>query len=313
MKYIAVKWLPLLIIVLLMLSCGEEGTPPEGPSLVISPDSVYIEVSSSQQFDAEYEGEVPPVVWLVDGKVAGDPSIGMITPDGVFIAPSDVPAGGKVTISARMLADTSVTGSATVFILKEEETAFIEVTPQADTLGVGESTKFEATPYGCTPDSIVWSVEVVQGSPLTIGTIHDNGTYVAPEVPDGSFSLMVIARGMGCDDKAGIARVEVMFPKEFKVELENFTRSYDRQDGTKITVAPCTGASGKKAVDGLDKMGEWIEIPMSVPADSYYEVKLRYSAPKSPIVTVGLSLINCGKQEPTPQAEIKIIYGRGVG
>lgn len=82
----------------------------------------------------------------------------------------------------------------------------------------------------------------------------------------------------------------------FQVEIENFSDSFDMFGSTPISRESCSTASGGRAVAGLDRPGEWIEIPLSVPKSGVYNITVRYAAPLDSIIDVQVSSGSCGDQ-----------------
>jgi hypothetical protein len=56
------------------------------------------------------------VIWEVNGIVGGNSTIGTISSLGTYLAPSKMPAGGSVTVTAVSHADPTKFASATVII-----------------------------------------------------------------------------------------------------------------------------------------------------------------------------------------------------
>ena len=86
-------------VMLVCTSCGEYNPiEPDIPTLDVFPDSVDVEVSCSQEFDAGFEGAPHVVRWYVDDVVGGDPRTGMITTTGTYVAPANASGSGFVTV-----------------------------------------------------------------------------------------------------------------------------------------------------------------------------------------------------------------------
>ena len=169
-------------VMLVCTSCGEY-TPiePDIPTLDVFPDSVDVEVSCSQEFDAGFEGAPHVVRWYVDDVVGGDPRTGMITTTGTYVAPANASGSGFVTVRAQSLEDPAMQGTATVRITASPSNAFVIVSPETSTVRAGGSRNFGSTVSGCGSDSVIWSLEIVSGiSTSGLGGIGDDGVYQAP-------------------------------------------------------------------------------------------------------------------------------------
>lgn len=103
--------LGLLALTALALGCGSKSTvPPSQPSQVsITPASATVQTNATQQFTAGNAG----VTWSVNGKVGGSSTTGLISPSGLYTAPSLVPTNAEVIITAQT---SSASGTATVTI-----------------------------------------------------------------------------------------------------------------------------------------------------------------------------------------------------
>lgn len=288
------------------LRCGsDKGT---GPGLMdggLAPADAIVEVSSSQQFEATFDGQTPKVSWWVDGVRGGSPGTGMITENGLYIAPSEVTESGFVTVMAKAVDDTLLTASARVTLEKNSGTAYVEVDPGLSAVATFDSLEFAYSANGCSSDEPIWAMQVISGSSYDIGTINADGTYFPPRFPSGDFELLITATSSNCDDKTGIARVIVRVPQQFFVELEDFTDSFG--EGI-VRGVSCGGGSG---ITGFDEAGEWITIPARIPAGGRYTGYIRYAAG----TTDRLDLTVTVEDGPygTPTATFILDEGSGVG
>jgi hypothetical protein len=81
----------------------------------VTPASATVQVGNSQAFAATVTGNTnTAVTWSVNGIVGGSPSIGTISPAGVYSAPSPLPASTSFTIRATSVASPSSFGQAIV-------------------------------------------------------------------------------------------------------------------------------------------------------------------------------------------------------
>ncbi len=304
--------LALALTVFLVSNCGEDkGTGPHLEWLTLNVDSVSIEVSSSFQFVATLDSETTQVAWYVAGTVGGDPVNGMITTDGLYIAPPEpLPVGTTVRVTARTLADTTVSASAFVTITQTGQSPYIQVIPAMATLNLGDSLHFASHVYNCSSDDVIWSVEKLWGSESQIGLIRTNGTYVAPTSISSSLVLLVRAMSLGCGDKIGIARINLIgSPHPFDVELEDFTDSLSLNG--EIDRIVCGAASRGMAVWGLDSLGEYVDVPMKAPAAGQYLASVWYSASPGDSITVRVTVIGCDDED---QSEVYVLdEGTGMG
>jgi hypothetical protein len=89
------------------------GTAPS-VTVTVSPAVANVQTGATQQFTATVSNSAPITTWSVDGVAGGNATVGTITSGGLYSAPTAVPAGGVVTISARIAAGQSGTASVTI-------------------------------------------------------------------------------------------------------------------------------------------------------------------------------------------------------
>ena len=83
--------------------------------LVIAPTTVTLGIAGTQQFVASDGGvETTHVIWAVDGIVGGDPSVGTVSPQGLYVAPTTIGSLSSATVTATSKDDVAVVASAVV-------------------------------------------------------------------------------------------------------------------------------------------------------------------------------------------------------
>ena len=311
-------WIWVLILVgaaLLGLRCGEKSsTEVETPTLLIDTESLDLEVSSWHDFSVTYEGNQIEATWYVDGAQGGDPYKGMITGEGLYMAPDAVPSGGKVTVKAVALEDTSLWATATVGVTRTASSSLISITPKVKTVAVGDSVTFVAS--GCGSGNVVWSREVVSGYHAFPGQIKASGIYVAPQSNGALLEVLIKATSQDCaDDKIGIAKVIVPpAPQPFTVEAENFEisgASHNIPGSEPIVVDVCSNASGREAVQGVDVAGDYIEMDFEPPAPGTYAASVGYAAWYGYTVVVRVTVTGCTGE--TQSEDFSLDEGTGAG
>jgi hypothetical protein len=296
------------IAVAIGLGCSEnKGIGPEPVHYGISPDSVDVQVSSAQQFTATFQAEPLAITWYVNGVRGGTPRTGMITPDGLFVAPYEPPPAGYVTITAEAELDSIVRESAKAVIESGYGATIIVLSPDSAVVAAGDSVEFSPTASGCALTDPLWSVVEISGEAAEIGTMRPNGIYVAPTAVSSDFALIVTVASLECADKVGIGRIAVMAPEPFIVQLEDFTDSYG--SGINKTV-PC---SGGYAVNGLDWPGEWIEVPYEVPVGGSYTAEIHYAAGVNDVLTVTVQETMCSGSPAPQEVTFEMAQGNGLG
>jgi hypothetical protein len=276
-----------------------------------------IEISCSQTFEVDYEGETPDVRWYVNGVPGGDPWVGMITTEGVYVAPDSLPplfgvVPPSVTLEAVAVDDAAIEAEATILIT--DTSAFVKVSPDTATLLVGESLQFSYEVSGCPTTDVVWSVAAVTGDPGLTGTISSSGMYFAPTTGESPLGLMVRAASVDCPDKSGVAKLIVIAgAAEFWVELDRYTFAFDTGDThtEPIGVVYCSYATEGMALSGLDDEGDYVEIPITVPGAGTYTASVRYATWAGFPIAVRVEVEGCSAQNQS--VDIALDEGTGAG
>jgi len=91
---------------------------PAPTGIAVSPVTAIVPISGIQQFMATGDpfGTVPVVSWSVSGSGCNGASCGTIDSTGKYTAPSTAPNPALVSVTATSVADSSVSGSATVML-----------------------------------------------------------------------------------------------------------------------------------------------------------------------------------------------------
>jgi len=106
------------------------GTGSQSSSVVVSPAAVTVQPFGTQAFTAAVTGlSSSTVQWQVNGVVGGSQTTGLISSGGTYsaplkIAPSLIPASGDnvtITVTAISAADSTVTGTATITLLTQQQ------------------------------------------------------------------------------------------------------------------------------------------------------------------------------------------------
>jgi hypothetical protein len=141
-------------------------------SVSLSPGTITIEGSTTQQFSATVQGSSTlSLNWLVDGTVGGSAASGTISSTGLYTAP---PQAGSHTISAAAAANASVSASASASVFS------FTVSPTSAVLSPSGTQQFTSTIQGLSNTAVTWSVDGVTGGNSTTGTITSAGLYTAP-------------------------------------------------------------------------------------------------------------------------------------
>jgi hypothetical protein len=123
----------------------------------------------------------------VNGVTGGDTVHGLITANGQYTAPQNVPQPPTVTVSAISQAETSRVGSASVTITLQPPPVSVSVTPTATTVTPSQSAQFTATVSNSSNTAVTWSLAGGGCAGSTCGTLNSPTanpvTYTAPAAP----------------------------------------------------------------------------------------------------------------------------------
>jgi Bacterial Ig-like domain (group 2) len=125
----------------------------------VSPTSASLQTGGQQQFTASVSG-------TTNTALTWSASAGTITSAGLYTAPS---SAGTYTVTARSLADTSKSASATVAVSQAIQ---ISVSPTSASVRTGGQQQFSAYVSGSSNTAVTWSTSG--------GTITSSGLYTAP-------------------------------------------------------------------------------------------------------------------------------------
>lgn len=105
---------------LLCLLTAMAGSALEAQSIKVSPSGyVAIGPSATQQYVATVSGATgsTAVIWLVNGVVGGNSTVGTISPAGLYTAPANIPAYTSEPIKAELASNTKISGTQSIALL----------------------------------------------------------------------------------------------------------------------------------------------------------------------------------------------------
>jgi hypothetical protein len=144
--------------------------------VALSPSSGNLTPGQKLQLSATITGTSNEgLIWKVVGETEDISLVGNVSSTGLYTAPSDVPQGDTVTVTAVSAADGTTSGSA-VFTISDN----VVLSPHSVTIGVGEAFQFQASVNGSSTLAVLWKVNDIAGGNTTLGTITANGVYTAP-------------------------------------------------------------------------------------------------------------------------------------
>jgi hypothetical protein len=159
----------------------------------VTPDTVALAASQTQQFVANLKGVSGAVVWSLS------PAVGTVSSSGLYTAPASVTAAQSVRVIATSAAMTSLTTYATVTLTPA--TVSVSVSPATADLNSSQSQQFNATVTGSPNTTVSWSL-----SPA-VGMISPGGLYSAPASVPGAQTVTVTATSSADPSKKSSAAV----------------------------------------------------------------------------------------------------------
>ncbi|MGH8280429.1 MAG: hypothetical protein ACRETQ_12840 [Gammaproteobacteria bacterium] len=109
-------WFTLIALYLTLAGCGGSSNPLPSAGVTVSPANAQVLAGATQQFTASANDGGTTFTWQVNGTRGGSASPGTISTVGLYAAPAQPPAGGRVTITAIEQGGAGASGSATLSI-----------------------------------------------------------------------------------------------------------------------------------------------------------------------------------------------------
>ena len=162
----------------------------------ISPPTAVVLAGSSQQFTVTNSANTAgtnaastntAVSWMVNGMPGGNSTVGTVSGNGLYTAPSDVSSNSSVMVTA---ANGTSQANASVTIVPAQTAVTVSISPTSATVRVGLTQQFTPTVTGTTNTAVNWLVSGIAGGNSTVGTISSTGLYTAPSsVPTSGVTI----------------------------------------------------------------------------------------------------------------------------
>ncbi len=159
---------------------------------VTGPGTVMLGAKS--QYAAAVKGSSDSsVTWSVNGVAGGNTTIGSISAQGLYSAPSSAPQPATVTIAATSVASPAVSQGLPVSLAAPANTPVTLALNGAATVTLGTTSQYTATITGSTNTSAIWSVNGVAGGNTSVGSISASGLYTAPATSSEILDVTIAA------------------------------------------------------------------------------------------------------------------------
>ncbi len=262
-----------------------------GPSIVLCPTEVRVAFGDLQRFQAELWKTAAYVDWSVD-EIPEMIDAGQVDGDGLYTAP--LPAyddSATVVVRATSVADPSKSAAAIIHLYPPPVKVHLSPTPAV--VGLGQDLFFEFSVENASDTGLDWYVNGSQGGNASLGTMYDAGRYRAPATLPDPAIVEIKAVSREDPSRYAVATVEIVPPWVF--EAERFTAANDR-GGLPIKSIDkwAYGASADSAVEGLDRILEWIEVPIVIEHAGAYKISFRHASDAS--VKGKISIPGCGPE-----------------
>ena len=165
--------------------------------VAIAPETATVRVTGHASFVATEAGaRITRVRWAVNGLPGGDPALGTISADGVYMAPPVIPMPPVVTVTATHQDDASLSASATVTVLpalnlfiSARPASIAAVTPP---LTLDRSIGAAVSVAEASPGAVMLGMS----APVSVG-IEPVVLGVSPSVAPGATTLTLTLTGRG--------------------------------------------------------------------------------------------------------------------
>ena len=187
-------------------------------SVTLNVHSASVKTGQTQQFMATVTNTTnTAVMWEVNGIVGGNSTVGTITTDGLYTAPSSLPAQNPIMLTAVSVADPTKSDTAIVTITLTV-VINVSVSPTAPNVVVGAMQTFSAMVTGTSNTAVTWSFSGTgsecsgAGNPCgTIAAIDAvTAVYTAPAAVPTPATVTVTATSLADGTTTGTATVTVI-------------------------------------------------------------------------------------------------------
>jgi len=216
--------------------------PAPAITVAVSPASVTLTNSQTQQFTAALQNNIAGVTWSIN------PQLGAIDNTGLYTAPATITSSNsKVTVTATSIDDPTKSGSASI-TLQAAPAASVTVTPATVTLSNNQTQQFSATVQNSTA-GVTWSINP------QIGTIDPTGFYTAPGLISGTQKVTVTATSISDASKTGTATITLATAVDVGVGappslVQQFVQAYYRNGFNFLVTLPPLGNVKKLGTTG---------------------------------------------------------------
>jgi chitobiase/beta-hexosaminidase-like protein len=200
--------------------------PPPPPVVQISPSSVTLSDSRTQQFTASVTGTSnTSVTWSLS------PALGTLSSSGLYTAPSNINSAQSVSVVATSVADTRQSASAVINLLPPP---IVKLSPASASLLASQTQQFTATVTGASNTAVTWAF-----SPA-VGMLSSTGLYTAPATINAGQSVQVTATSVADASQSASAVINLLPPPaspDFKIAAQPTATSLRAGQSATISIS----------------------------------------------------------------------------
>lgn len=276
--------------------------PPAGVRVTIAPKAISLAPGAQHSFSVTVTGTPNTAVqWSVNGIVGGNSTVGTISSNGTYTAPSVPPVPDTVVIAATSQDDPSKSDSAIAVITAPSTTVTVSASPAAITLQTGASTAFTASVTGTANTAVAWRVNGIPGGNATVGTITAAGIYTAPAAVPSPATVTVEAVSVADPTAIGSAIVTIVQRVTVSVSpslatvgtflTQQFTATVSGSSNPSVTWS-VNGIPGGNATVGTVNATGLYTAPASVPSPNTVTITATSVADPSAFSAAAITIVD---------------------
>jgi beta-glucanase (GH16 family) len=181
-------------------------------AITLAPNNATITVASTQQFVADVSGASnTAVTWTVNGAGCAGATCGIISGEGLYTSPANVPSPATVSVKATSVADPTKSASASVTIVAVVS-VLLSISPKSAAVPTTGTQLFTASVTGTSNTALSWSLSGAGCSGSACGTLSNSTSstvYSAPVVAPSPATASVVATSVADPTKSASAVVTI--------------------------------------------------------------------------------------------------------
>jgi hypothetical protein len=281
---------------------GQQTTPPAGVRVTISPTAASVAPGNQLKLTATVQNATDMTVsWSVNGIRGGNQTVGTISTNGNYTAPTVPPVPDTVMITATSNQDPTKSATALVVVTQPSTQVTVSASPASITLQTGASTVFAAVVMGTANTAVTWRVNGIAGGDAIVGTITAAGVYTAPANVPSPATVTIEAISVADPTASGTALVNIVQRVQVAVSpssasvgtflTQQFTPTVTGTTNTAVTWAVNGVVGGNATVGTIDASGLYT-APGTPPASSTVTISATSAADPTAVGFATVTIIN---------------------